>query len=192
MARREQRRELGSPRQVGGLDEPLGTGIAHVVERRPHLRRVDAVQLGPGQAVERELEGVGRVGAARLPVDDQVAVAVGVDRVDPPADDLAPEDERERRLDRDRDPVGERAGLEALDQLPEVGVVLDVDVAAAGEVVGVEQQLLPEPGLDPGVEAGPEPGRGRRPTRHRPGQVAGEGLRVVAQPGDRGGRQAGG
>ena len=57
----------------------------------------------------------------------------------------------------------------------QVGVVVDVLVAAAGELLGVEQLLLTEPRLDPGVEPGAEPrGRRRRP-RHRPGQVAGEG-----------------
>ena len=56
---------------------------------------------------------------------------------------------------------------------------------AAGQLVGVEQQLLTEPRLDPRVEAGAEPGRRRRLPRHRPGQVAGERLRVVAEPGQR-------
>ena len=62
--------------------------------------------------------------------------------------------------------------------------------AAPGQLVGVEQVLLAEPRLDPGVEAGAEPGRRRRLPRHRAGQLAGEGLGVLAQPRQRGRRQA--
>ena len=55
-------------------------------------------------------------------------------------------------------------------------------VGAAGQLVGVEQLLLPEPRLHPRVEPGAEPRRRRRRPRHRPGQLAGERVGVVAQP----------
>ena len=105
-----------------------------------------------------------------------------------PADHLAVEHQRERRLDRDRDPVGERARLEPLDQLAQVGVV--VDPASRGRAARRGRPvLLAEPGLDPGVEAGAEPGGRRRLAGHRPGQVGGERVGVGAQPGQRGGGQ---
>ena len=66
----EQRLERLTVRQVGGLDELAG---AHVVERRAHLLQRYAVQLGPGQPVDAELERVGGRGPVGLPVDEQVA-----------------------------------------------------------------------------------------------------------------------
>ena len=72
--------------------------------------------------------------------------------------------------------------LEGLDQLGEVVVGVDAGVGLAGQLVGVEEVLLAEPRLDPGVEAGAEPGGRRRLPRHRPGQLAGERLGVGAQP----------
>ena len=54
-----------------------------------------------------------------------------------------------------------------------------------GSSSGSSSSCWPNARLDPGVEAGAEPRRRRRLARHRPGQVAGERLRVVAQPGQR-------
>ena len=151
-------------------------GHRHLVERHP-------CQLGPGNPVERQLERVCGLSAVGLPVDDQPgAVRLGVHRVDAPTHDLAGQDERERRFDRVRDPLREGAGLEAGDQLPQVVLVVDPKVTPARQVVGVEQGLLAEPGLDPGVEAGAEPRRRRGLARHRSGELAREPLGVVAQP----------
>ena len=43
------------------------------------------------------------------------------------------------------------------DQLPQLVLVVDAEVAPAGQVVGVEERLLAEARLDPGVEPGAEP-----------------------------------
>ena len=50
------------------------------------------MELGPGQAVDRQLERVGRLGAAGLPVDDEDrSVGLAVDGVDATPDDLTVE-----------------------------------------------------------------------------------------------------
>ena len=122
-------------------------------------------------------------GPVGLPVHDQeAAVGLVVHRVDPAAHHLAVEHQRERRLDRVRDAVAERALLELRDELVEVGLVVDAEVGAAGQVVGVEQRLLLEAVLDPRVEQGAEPRRPARRPRHRPGQLPGELVRVLVQP----------
>ena len=83
---------------------------------------MDAGDAGPRAPVDRQLEGVGRLGAAGLPVDDEGgAVGLAVDRIDPTPHDLPGEDQCERRLDGLRRAVGESAALEAFDQIGEVG-----------------------------------------------------------------------
>ena len=102
---------------------------------------------------------------------------LGVDRVDAAAHHLAGEHQRERRLDRVRRPVGERARLEGRDQLAQVGVVVDRRVAAARQLVGVEERpagrTAPRPRRGSGCRTGRPataaaasagPGRGRRPS----------------------------
>ena len=132
--RRHGRDRPGGRRQLSGPAGPRGparsgqvvgrrpvSAGAHVVERGVHLLERHADQLGPGEAVDRELERVGGRGPVGLPVDDQErAVGLRVDRVDPAADDLAVEDEGERRLDGVRHPVGEGSGLERLDHCVQV------------------------------------------------------------------------
>ena len=66
------------------------------------------------------------------------------------------EHQRERRLHGVRHPVGEQPLLERRDQLAQLVVAVDVGVGAARQLVGVEQVLLAEPRLDPGVEPGAE------------------------------------
>src|SRR5205085_615505 len=73
--RHEQALELAASGQVLGLDDPAA---AHEVERRAHPLERYAGQLGPREAVERELELVGLVLPRRLPVHDQVALLLGV------------------------------------------------------------------------------------------------------------------
>src|SRR6476469_4104074 len=88
--------EAGAVGQVGGLDGAAGPDV---VEGGADLVEGRAGELGPGEAVEGELEGVGGRVAAGLPVDDEEAAAcvggLGVDRVDAAADDLTPEHEGE-------------------------------------------------------------------------------------------------
>ena len=115
-----------APRQVSERDQPLQLGPLRQAVGLDHLRcarsrtppapaRPARRQLGPRDPVDRELERVGGRGAVGLPVHEQVArlpVGLGVDRVDPAADHLAAEHQRERRLHGVRHPVGERPVLE--------------------------------------------------------------------------------
>ena len=64
--------QAGAVGEVGGLD---GAARADVVERGAHLVEGRAGELGPGEAVEGELERVGGLVAAGLPVDDEEAAA---------------------------------------------------------------------------------------------------------------------
>ena len=107
-----------------------------------------------------------------------------VDRVDPAADHLAVEHQRERRLDGERHPVGERALLERRDHRVEVALVGDVEVGAAragrrGRAAAAARSgprprrgtgcRTGRPGWAAAASAGPARGRTRR---RRPGAAA--------------------
>ena len=78
-----------------------------------------------------------------------------------------------------RRPVAVRPGEERLDQLARSSSPAMSRSAAARQVVAVEQRLLAEVRLDPGVEPGAERAAGDG-TRHRPGEVTGQPVRVLA------------
>ena len=153
-----------SSRTVGKSASSTTSPGPHVVERRPDLIERRPGQLGPRDPVDA------RAGAGQpsrlvgLPVDDLVAAVVGR--------------RRPRRCGRERPAppstsangasiwCGTRSpngpASNALDQLGQLGVGVDAVVGAPGQLVGVENLLLPEARLDPGVEAGAEPRRRRR------------------------------
>ena len=144
-----------------------GATGADVVEGGAHPVEGHAGELGPGEAVERELERVGGLVAVGLPVDDEVAVTVGrlgVHRVDPAADDLPGEHQREGRLDRVGRAVAERPVLERLTHLPEVGLVVDARVGATGQLVGLD--------AGPAGRTDPRPRRGTPCRSGRPAPAA--------------------
>ena len=85
---------------VGQVVDHHRAAGADVVEGGADVLEGRACELRPRQPVEGELEGVGGLVAAGLPVDDEEPSAglrrLGVDRVDAAADDLTGQDERER------------------------------------------------------------------------------------------------
>src|ERR1700759_5823170 len=66
----EQRLEAGPVREVRRLD---GVARAHVVEGRPDTLQRRAGELGPGHAVERQLQLGGVLLTVGLPVHQEVA-----------------------------------------------------------------------------------------------------------------------
>ena len=130
------------------------------------------MQLRPRDAVDAELERVGVLEPVGLPVDEQEPVGavdlLGVDGVDPAADHLPAQHQRERRLDgmrRTRSANG--PACELLDQLLQLGVVLDVRVARG-----------PRARRDRAAPAGRTSSRPRRGTgcRTSPPATAGRGI----------------
>ncbi len=120
------------------------------------------MQLGPGEAVDGQLERVGGLALVGLPVHDQpAAVRLDVDRVDATAHHLAGQHHGEGRLDGARHPLGERAGLEAWRSAP---------------AARPRRRCRGHPGRagrrGPGVTAGRSAPRPRRGTGCRSGQLA--------------------
>ena len=149
---------------VQQLDRTDGLPGRGVEERGADVLHRDALEPGPGQPIDRELDGPrSRLGlAARrrpgLPVDDVPSWAavrlVAEHRVDP-----APDDEPvDRGLDGDLDRLGRQgrpaAGEEPFLQRLEVGIGIGV-VRGARQLVEVHQRRRAEAPLEPGVERAP-------------------------------------
>ncbi len=121
-------------------------------------------QLGPRHPVDRQLERVGVLGAVGLPVDEQEAPRRAPRT--PRRSGRAPPGPPSTSANAGSTAYGVRSAngpaSKRRDQRVEVVLVVDARVGAPGQVVGVEHHLLAEPALDPGVEAGAEPGRRRR------------------------------
>ena len=162
---------------------------ADVVERRAHPLERHAGELGPGDA-GRAPAGAGRRSrrgwsSSRRPASRAVAGS-RVDRVDPAADHLAGEHQRERRLDAVRAPVAERTVPRTSRSARARSASSSMPASARpGSSSGSKRSCWPKRASTQAWKRVPKPRRRRRRARHRPGQLAGERVGVVAQPGQR-------
>src|SRR5262245_12871851 len=141
-ARAKDRLELLTPRQVVVAHclatAYVGEGGLNAVDR-------EAMHLRPGQPVDGELQRIRRLLATGLPVDDlEATVGRLVHRVYSPTDHMPGKQQLERCLDGVRDTRGVVRLLEAAPQRQEIRLVRDLCVRRSGELVLVQQRLLPE------------------------------------------------